>query len=232
MCVLQREFGAANRPLTLGIRPDLMTPRVMLVLIQPGSGGHRFEVPAVVSFGSGGSPVETQLDSLKMPKRDLRVNEASIERAELDRALPSERIDVQAQQLLDVRLKVPGLGRALTILDECVADLLEGWGFSRLEQAKLASFPKPRGGRVDVTSDHYPSAALDKDESGSTVARVGIAADGTPSECKILVSSRSKPLDDASCKGLLRSKYEPALGKDGAAVPSFFVTQVNWRILN
>ena len=230
-CVLQREYGTTRRPLTLGIQPDLMDDKVKLVVVGGASGGHKFEVPASVSFGTSDEPVKSKLDSLSMQGRPIQLNETFLKRSELNRAMVTERIDLEAQRVIDVHLAVPGIASALTILDECVADLLDGWGFSRLEQRQLARFARPHGGELDVSSDDYPEAALDKGHSGPTVARVSVGVDGTASDCKIVSSSKSQDLDEASCKVLLRSRYEPAITKAGEAVASVYIRQLHWRMV-
>lgn len=230
MCVLQREYGTARRPLTLGIRPSLMEQTLKLVVVETGSGGHKFDVPATVSFGDGGLPVQTKFARIALPGRSIRLNETSVQRSDLNRAIATGRIALQAPQAIDVQLAVPALGPALKVLDECVADLLDGWGLSRLEQASLASLARPLGGKLAISSQDYPRAALDSETSGSTVARVAVGPDGGPSDCTVLVSSGSRDLDNATCKGLLRSRFEPAINKAGAAVASLHIAEIVWRI--
>ncbi len=230
MCVLQREYGTTDAPLTLGIKPSLMDKDVRLIVLQPASGGHKFGVPATVTFGTRDGPVQTSLDSLIMNSRRVRLSEAFIDRRSLNRAIASGRLELQAARVIEVRLALPGFGRALAALDECVTDLLKGWGIAPAEQQNLGSFPQPRGGRLRVSHTDYPIAALDQDASGATVGRIKVSVNGDASDCVVLATSKSKDLDTATCKVLLRARYEPAVSKAGPPAASYYIAQIVWRL--
>ena len=230
-CVLQRTYGAASAPLTFGIKPQLMGSRVALLVTENGTGGHKLRVPVTVSFGTDSGAVTNQLSRFRLRSPPVHLNETSIEMNELKRAIVTERIDLKSPGTIDVRLAVPGIGRALPALEECIAELLDRWGLSRLEQAQLASFARPRGGQLHISMADYPGNAVEYDASGGTAARVKVAPDGKASDCQIVATSKSKSLDQATCKVLLRERYEPAVSKAGGPVASVYIQIVRWVLL-
>jgi periplasmic protein TonB len=79
----------------------------------------------------------------------------------------------------------------------------------------LRSKPKP-GKRFE--KPEYPAAALRAGEQGEVVVSACVAADGRMSDVKLVRSSGSQRLDDATLKGLPRTRLDPAIGTDGKPI--------------
>ncbi|HOY76514.1 MAG TPA: energy transducer TonB [Hyphomonadaceae bacterium] len=79
----------------------------------------------------------------------------------------------------------------------------------------LKSRPKP-GRRFE--KPEYPSAALRAGEQGEVVVSVCVDKDGRMSDVKLVKSSGSQRLDDATIKGLPRTRLDPAIGTDGKPI--------------
>jgi protein TonB len=79
----------------------------------------------------------------------------------------------------------------------------------------LKSRPKP-GRRFE--KPEYPSAALRAGEQGEVVVSVCVDKDGRMSDVKLVKSSGSQRLDDATVKGLPRTRLDPAIGTDGKPI--------------
>ncbi len=79
----------------------------------------------------------------------------------------------------------------------------------------LKSRPKP--GRRFEKPD-YPSAALRAGEQGDVVVSVCVDKDGRMSDVKLVKSSGFPRLDDATLKGLARTRLDPAIGTDNKPI--------------
>ena len=148
-------------------------------------------------------------------------------RHELDRAVRSSTISLDVASRVKETFAVPGLDNALNALDECVADLLEEWGFSRERQAQLGRFPEPLKEEFVGPYD-YPEDALKQGVSGENVAIARIDAEGRPSDCNVVASSKSDSLDRATCRAFLRARFKPATDKAGAPIESMYVLNLRW----
>jgi periplasmic protein TonB len=91
---------------------------------------------------------------------------------------------------------------------------------------------KPKGNPGSwVTSDDYPSRALQQEREGTAGFRLIISPDGRPTDCEITSSSGHSDLDSATCKALMRrARFNPALDASGKAVESKYVSRVRWQI--
>lgn len=79
----------------------------------------------------------------------------------------------------------------------------------------LRSKPKP-GRRFE--KPEYPAAALRAGEEGEVVVSACVDKDGRMSDVKLVKSSGSQRLDDATMKGLPRTRLDPAVGSDGKPI--------------
>lgn len=79
----------------------------------------------------------------------------------------------------------------------------------------LKSRPKP-GRRFE--KPEYPSAALRAGEEGDVVVSACVDKDGRMSDVKLIKSSGSQRLDDATLKGLARTRLDPAIGTDNKPI--------------
>lgn len=79
----------------------------------------------------------------------------------------------------------------------------------------LKSRPKP-GRRFE--KPEYPAAALRAGEEGDVVVSVCVDKDGRMSDVKLVKSSGSQRLDDATLKGLARTRLDPAVGSDNKPI--------------
>lgn len=81
------------------------------------------------------------------------------------------------------------------------------------------------------TENSYPPEALRRGEQGRTVADLAIDATGAPTGCKIVTSSGSRTLDEATCRiALQRIHYQPARDAKGDAVAGMLRLPVKWVI--
>jgi len=112
------------------------------------------------------------------------------------------------------------------------AALIQGATASGFEPA----WPNERPGKVISTpnwSDYriYPKDARDRGQEGRVVPELLVGADGRPTACRILESSRFPELDAGSCELMMQMRFEPGLDGAGKAIPSHFSRPLIW-VLN
>lgn len=129
-------------------------------------------------------------------------------------------------------LMLPGLGKAIEMLDACSSELLERWGYSKESQKSLASFAKPRAplGRYASPSD-YPTPALSRGVEGDTYALIDVGTDGRASNCRIIRTSGNDEIDRTTCMIVTkRARYQPAKDATGKPVPAPYFLGFRWEI--
>lgn len=128
-------------------------------------------------------------------------------------------------------LVMAGYRPAAAALDRCLDDLVTSWGYAPGFFKSLTSPAKLiRNGAYFVGDNDYPTDALRRSAQGEVEVRLTIAPSGKPSDCVVLRFSGHADLDSATCAAGFRARYTPAIGKDGKAVGSPFVTNVRWII--
>ena len=79
-------------------------------------------------------------------------------------------------------------------------------------------------------ADDYPAEAARKGVEGRVRFDAKVDADGKPTGCRIVQSSGSDLLDQATCHSVLaRGRFKPARLR-GEPVPSTFQTSITWRL--
>ncbi len=98
-----------------------------------------------------------------------------------------------------------------------------------LRRAALEQLPAiPRG--TWVSREDYPSEAVLNEISGTATMVLSVNAAGRVENCRVVVSTKFEPLDQASCKALReRAKYTPALSASGEAVSSTVIERIRWE---
>jgi periplasmic protein TonB len=92
-------------------------------------------------------------------------------------------------------------------------------------QAPAAAKPAPAPAAVGLRSKpssgrrfekpEYPAAALRANEEGEVTVSVCVDASGRMSDVKLVKSSGSTRLDDATVRGMSKTRLDPAIGTDG-----------------
>jgi TonB family protein len=182
-----------------------------------------------VGFGPGAPPIDANLATFDIRGHDLRFNEISVEREKLEPAFKTEILSFEARRRINVSFAVPRMAAAFKVLDECVVNLLDSWGFSRERQAAMAKGPEPlKPMTAYITPKDYPTEALSGEEAGSNSARYWVDAKGRVSGCTIVESSKSKALDNTLCRVINRIRFRPALDKTGKPMESIGFQRVRW----
>lgn len=131
---------------------------------------------------------------------------------------------------LSLRIPLDAMAKVAPPLEDCKAGLLERWGFSRADQARMATWPD---GAIEnaFRSDDYPSQSIANLSQGSVLVSFRVGTDGRGSDCAVRMSSGDKMLDDKTCEVINRRlRMTPA--RDAAGVPMTTVStaRIRWVI--
>lgn len=127
-------------------------------------------------------------------------------------------------------LELGEMDKPFAALSICVDDLVQSWGLDPAVQKSLTRRPAPANypGSWVTTSD-YPENMLAEGQRAIVNFRLTVDATGAVTACFIQQTTRPKEFDAAVCKSISRrAKFDPALDKDGAPVPSYYTNTVTF----
>jgi TonB family protein len=218
-CIVSRAFGEGAQKLIFALKPAPYSDVVSIIIIQPAAKARGIRGKAEVKLSGGHVPESSDFTSVSA--NGMRVTTIELSRPALDAFAKGDSIAIRAGDRANVALRPSGFDKVRKAFDECEADLLESWGFSRAAQAAVAQYPKGNLAGL-FSADDYPTQAIENHESGSVGIRMRVEPDGTLSECAVIESSGSAALDRTTCAvARKRARYAPALGKDGKPIWSF-----------
>lgn len=230
MCVLSREYAAGTQKLTLGFRPAPLGDsfRVALLFEDPskkvtrGKAQVRLDRQAAIEAPFVRGPVKIE---------GVQIVAVDATRDQLAALGQTKALGITTGDLT-VELALDEAAEALEALDACEKDLLVTWGMDPKIVASLASHPTQARGLISLFSpDDYPREAMRKKEQGTVGARIKVSKTGKVSDCTIIESSGSRPLDEKTCQIFhSRARFRPALTKDGVAVESIALQRIRWEL--
>jgi len=93
----------------------------------------------------------------------------------------------------------------------------------------------PRRAQSDLmaifSTDDYPSSAIRREEQGTVAYRLQINRRGQVNECRIVQSSGSEALDEATCDILRsRARFSPARDSKGQRIADEYFGRIRWEL--
>lgn len=131
-----------------------------------------------------------------------------------------------------LKLHLSSMAKPMQTMRTCTDGLMKEWGFNPEEQKASISGPGPsKNPRSWLNSSDYPSGMLGNGQSAIVHYRLNVSEQGSVTACKSYTSEKVSEFGKITC-GLLsrRAHFSPALGRDGKAMPSFFIGTVNWLV--
>jgi protein TonB len=104
-------------------------------------------------------------------------------------------------------------------------------------QPALAGGPLPAvRARADlgalISDRDYPREALQRREQGRVAFELTVAPQGQVADCRILASSGSATLDDATCRIMReRARFAPARDAEGRATADIVRDSIRWELI-
>ena len=232
MCVLNRNYGTGREQFLLGFRPSPLGERMEIVTITSAARGVTMRGTGKVDILPDGKSVPSDFVSWRPKGRaDTRVTMFELSENEINDVFSAGQFRMSGAGLKTVQVALKGTIAARDALRKCSDDLLQSWKIDPAERSLMAQRPLALGITSWVTDNDYPIAAVKAGAQGTTsiIWRVGI--DGRVTDCRVVRSSGHAFLDESACKlAVKRSRYKPAVGKDGKPMAAHASMNFNWML--
>ena len=217
-CTLLRE-PVGNQP-GFAIQTRPFADEHDLILLLPRTGAKAVYVQGKL-MANGKETIGRWMTIGEPKQAPHRVVDTHIKNDELENVSAGGSLRLLSEGQIDVTVGLPGMAKALAALKPCEDDLARRWGVERT----WVTPPKPLwGDRSLVTSEDYPQDALDRNQAGSVRVLLSLSEGGKVTDCRVIESSNSGPLDQATCRTLQkRATFAPALDGGGKPVSSKYL---------
>ena len=174
-----------------------------------------------------GGPRHIQVSEPSNPTQ--RYYHAYVSPVELERFSQAATVGLTAPESAVIEVAVPKMAKAIVALRACEDDLARSWGLEPTLVRGWTTPPKPkRNLKREALRGGWPDW---RTERTSNRASFKVGADGVASDCRILVGSGSPKFDDALCKAVLRTAFEPARDSVGRPVASGQLIGAYWTFV-
>lgn len=251
-CHLQRDFGSGEGAVSLDIAKSAGRDKLDLTLFGPAIPRLPPWLDLAYRLDPQGFSQTLTANANRTPKGSGRfVVALDADAAGFARMASEQTLSFSFRKDLTVSLNVQHAKEALAALQTCHDDLLRSWNVDP-SAAPVPKFTEPGqtmgnpgtifAQRADaleqplrpgawVSWKDYPTTALQAEKSGTVVVALSVDANGSVGNCRVVVSSNFKPLDDATCQSLTtRARYTPPKSASGDPLPSTAVERVRWVI--
>lgn len=140
------------------------------------------------------------------------------------------RVKISVSDDRAVVIDTSGLPKLMKTADACWRQRYVAAGADQKMVANLGA--EPEGDlRTIFSYDDYPPMALRSNETGRVSALVIIDRRGRAKDCKVILSSSSAALDEATCNIILRrADIKPGLDRKGRPVDAPTIVNVQWLL--
>jgi TonB family protein len=229
-CLASRDYGTADKPVILGIRPAPNGETYELLLARPHSGpAFATELKGFVDFGRG--PIRAWLLTFAGKNAKLTVYQFRVSAAEMSQANSAATITFKPQGEPDISLALKSVPALLKSLQDCTEDLKHYWNYDGESNLKIATAAKGDL-RALFTPDDYPAEAVSHFQQGSVQFLLLIDEAGSVAGCHVVNPSGVPVFDAMGCQVIRkRAKFVPARDASGKAMRSTVVTPpIVWRL--
>lgn len=233
-CVLSHEFGTADNPISLAFSPSPLGVDTDVAVITSGTRNGRYPkgIKRLVLQPSG-QQIDGELITVppSVKGQSKTILSFTVEGKTALGLKLSSQIVIRFSDGSEQTFVTPERDKAFDALNNCQSNLFKAWGYDPHERDQMMTPPKRVGMADWFTDDDYPADALSKGEHGTTLALYLVGASGTISDCRIISSSGSASLDQATCSALSkRARYVPATGLNGRTMAVHQVHRAVWRL--
>ena len=130
-----------------------------------------------------------------------------------------------------VTVPIKGAGQAMAALRKCLDEKMAGWGMDPKAHNALRAPPMDPGNHDYLDDFDYPREDQATGKEGDVVARLSVDAKGKVTDCAVVVTSGSKPMDEVTCKkALQKGRFIPAVGANGKPTAAMRTIRAKFRL--
>jgi hypothetical protein len=227
-CSARGQFGTAEKPLFLILKPSPTRDLVQLNIVKKRSGSSgAHEYAARIGLGQA---KRVELGQLSFSgSNNFEVRQVNLP-AELAAQLASaDRLSWSAPGI-NITFETGDLGPVARWLSSCREKMRAHWNIGEANERALRTPAKPITPLMSLFSTQdYPGQSLRQDASGVASVIVLIDERGRPRGCMLDTTSGAASLDAMTCAVIReRGKFEPAIGANGKPVRSYIAQRVHW----
>jgi TonB family protein len=190
---------------------------------------------ALVVLGSSGErPMmlfnSLRLDNYRWPKNAKEFTPGPAISPEQEARVSAVTLRINARRIY--RLETGAMAKPMAAMRACLANLIKYWGFDEVAHQNLTRGATPSNypGRW-LTSDDYPSSAMEKGAQGLVQFRLDVSETGSVTGCRVLYKTSPDDFADTTCRAITRrAKLLPALDAAGKPIRSFYINKVRWAL--
>ncbi|MBV9930495.1 MAG: energy transducer TonB [Alphaproteobacteria bacterium] len=229
-CTAVREYGDADAPLELVLRPSPNDSLLQLFVIRKSANATAEHVPVTVAFA--GRTVKATALVYSVEKSGRKVVLTSLAPGDAAEIGRTGAIGLKGGRGIDWTFAVPGIDKAMAALAACNADLRAHWNMDAGRSAAIKTDAKPLAPLARwISSSDYPAQALRELDTGRSRVFLLIDEQGKVRDCLLEETSGNASLDAMTCIALReRGKFHPALDASGKPVRSVYGQAISWRI--
>lgn len=228
-CLASREFGTAERPLTLAIKAPVQGDVLQLAVLKESRGTlSPQQLNGSIRLNGGVAKPTTAL-AFSGAEGKRRITLFNLPSADVAAWGDGGALEIRAGDGLEETLTVRGLTPLLKVVRECVADLGRHWNYAEKDgPATVKTGPKAALASY-FSSDDYPRPAFRQEQEGTVVMVVLVNEQGRVADCTLVQTSGIAALDAQSCAIVQRrAKYIPAVGLDGKPARAVDTGKIRW----
>lgn len=228
-CTASRQYGEAADPLTLVLRPSPEGNVLQLFLIRSGKEAPAEHVPLTLDFAGRTLKASALVYGVKKSgRRMLLASLGGDAAADIGR---TQTVTLRGRGI-DYAFAVPDIGKVMTALATCNADLRTVWNMTAEKMATIATPASTVGNLRNVLDrSDYPAQALREEDTGTARVLLLVNEQGKVSDCLLQQTSGNASLDAMTCIRLVqRGRFHPALDAAGKPMKSATTQAVSWRI--
>jgi hypothetical protein len=232
MCALSHAYGEGKEAVTLGFRPWPTGDMVDVIWFSHTMDSSVRDGTAQIRFEAGESPAISPYTSFALAGRGERLSSFTISQTMLPYLERSRTVTVTFDGKTAATVAPSGVKAALAALSSCETLLYASLGVDPTFRSRVASPATPKGSeRSWFGPKDYPPEAVHGGAQGRTLMLLTIDVDGRISKCVPFGRSGNAAIDKASCGTYTRrGRFNPAIGKDGQPMVSYYIGRVHWTL--
>ena len=226
-CVASRNYGSADRPMYLVLKPSPLGGVMRLAIVQKGH-APLAQTAGKVQFDNK-PPLATGILTYTDDSHGNWVASTNVPIGDFDAAGAASSVRVWGSSISET-FAVSVLPTVAAELRKCLQTLQSAWNITADRSTRISREAKVKNKKVFDWTD-YPRDAIRQSQSGSVKVVFLVDESGVVRDCSVDRTSGIPILDAMSCRVMqTRAKFDPAVGPDGKGVKSIYCSGITWVI--
>ena len=229
-CVASRNYGTADKPLFLALKPSPTGSVMRVMLMRNGASSDAEQRPATIRF-DGNPPIAAKALSFGDSKAKHLIAAINLPMATFAANRRASSIEIRGSWFNE-QLAVPGLPGVMAAFDDCLANLRKVWKVGEDYSSGIMQEARAKRPLAQLfRSSTYPAQAIREGDTGRVGLALLIDEAGQVRDCMIDETSGFATLDTMSCYTIsTHARFDPALGADGKPTKSASFHRIKWKI--